>query len=105
MAFAALNLTAADRATGASDDAALVLAARRGSRDAFRALVERYQTLVCAVAYASTGSLSASEEIAQEAFVAAWRGLPSCASPSASAAGCAPSPATAPIACSSARRG
>lgn len=41
--------------------------------DAFGRLVERYQSLVCSVAYAGLGDLAASQDVAQEAFVAAWR--------------------------------
>src|SRR5262245_39622115 len=53
----------------------LVEAARQGSRSAFGALVEHYQKRVCALAYAVTGSFSQSEEIAQEAFLTAWKRL------------------------------
>jgi RNA polymerase sigma factor (sigma-70 family) len=58
-----------------SSDAQLVAASRSGSREAFGALIERHQQAVCAVAYARTGSLTASEDIAQEAFLSAWKNL------------------------------
>jgi RNA polymerase sigma factor (sigma-70 family) len=62
-------------------DAALVEAARAGDQHAFNRLVERYQTLVCSVAYSATGSVARSEEVGQDAFLAAWRGLAGLADP------------------------
>jgi len=59
----------------ASTDAELVAATLGGNRQAFGALVERHQQFVCALAYARTGSVAASEDIAQETFVAAWKNL------------------------------
>jgi RNA polymerase sigma factor (sigma-70 family) len=56
-------------------DTALVARARAGNRDAFRHLVERHQSLVCAIAYSETGDFALSEDIAQETLLAAWRGL------------------------------
>jgi RNA polymerase sigma factor (sigma-70 family) len=47
----------------------------RGDREAFGELVARHQSLVCAVAYSIVGDLSRSEDIAQEAFIAAWKQL------------------------------
>jgi len=58
-----------------SSDAELVTATLRGSREAFGTLVERHQQFVCALAYAKTGSVAASEDIAQDTFVAAWKNL------------------------------
>jgi RNA polymerase sigma factor (sigma-70 family) len=57
------------------NDAALVAECLDGSRDAFRRIVGRYQTLVCSVAYCATGSVSRSEDMAQETFMAAWKDL------------------------------
>ena len=37
-------------------------------------LVNRYQSLVCAVAYSTCGDLALSEDVAQETFWTAWRG-------------------------------
>ena len=45
------------------------------SLDAFADVVRRHQSVVCAVAYGVTGDRALSEDIAQETFVAAWRGL------------------------------
>jgi len=57
------------------DDAQLVTASLDGSRDAFRRIVERYQTLICSLVYSATGSVSRSEDLAQETFIAAWQQL------------------------------
>ena len=59
----------------AENDAQLVAASLAGNHDAFRQIVERYQTLVCSLAYCATGSVGQSEELAQETFVAAWKNL------------------------------
>jgi RNA polymerase sigma factor (sigma-70 family) len=56
-------------------DAELVEASRRGEHAAFGHLVERYQGVVCAVSYSSTGDRVLSEDVAQETFIAAWRQL------------------------------
>jgi RNA polymerase sigma factor (sigma-70 family) len=57
------------------NDVALVARSVRGDRPAFAQIVARYQSLVCSVAYSATGSLSRSEDLAQETFLAAWRNL------------------------------
>lgn len=49
--------------------------------DAFAALVERYQNLVCSVAFAIVGDHGQSEDVAQEAFVTAYRRLPTLREP------------------------
>ena len=59
----------------AADDATLVARSLTGQREAFSGIVQRYQGLVCSVAYSATGSLQQSEDVAQETFVAAWRQL------------------------------
>jgi RNA polymerase sigma factor (sigma-70 family) len=56
-------------------DAELVGASRSGDRDAFGQIVRRYQSLVCSLAYSATGSLSQSEDLAQDTFVTAWKQL------------------------------
>ena len=56
-------------------DAELVTASLTGDREAFGRIVERYQRLLCSVAYSATGSLSESEDLAQDAFIDAWRQL------------------------------
>src|SRR5262245_1138177 len=59
----------------ARTDAELVEASRRGEREAFGHLVSRYQDIVCAVSYSSTGNWALSEDVAQDTFIAAWRQL------------------------------
>lgn len=56
-------------------DAELVAACLAGDREAFERIVERYQRLLCSLAYAATGRFSESEDLAQETFVDAWRQL------------------------------
>src|SRR5580765_1135018 len=56
-------------------DEDLVAACLSGDREAFGRIVERYQRLLCSLAYSATGSLSESEDLAQETFVDAWRQL------------------------------
>jgi RNA polymerase sigma factor (sigma-70 family) len=58
-----------------SNDAELVAETLDGNRDAFRQIVERYQTLVSSLAYCATGNVSQSEDLAQETFVSAWKQL------------------------------
>jgi len=53
-------------------DAELVAACLAGERAAFAQIVERYQRLLCSLAYAATGSVGESEDIAQETFIVAW---------------------------------
>jgi RNA polymerase sigma-70 factor (ECF subfamily) len=55
-------------------DRALVEAAAEGSREAFDELVRRYQTPVLNLARVMSGSGDA-EDLAQDVFVRAWRGL------------------------------
>ena len=57
------------------NDAELVAESLGGNRDAFRRIVERYQTLVSSLAYCATGNVSQSEDLAQETFVSAWKQL------------------------------
>jgi RNA polymerase sigma factor, sigma-70 family len=59
----------------APSDAELVAATLAGDRRAFGQIVERYQRLLCSLAYSATGQLSQSEDLAQDAFVDAWRQL------------------------------
>ncbi len=61
--------------TMAQDDADLVIESLSGDRDAFGRIVSRYQSLVCSLAYSATGSLSQSEDLAQDTFVTAWKQL------------------------------
>ena len=65
-----------------NSDAELVTGSLAGQRDGFRQIVERYQSLICSLAYSATGSLSQSEDLAQETFVAAWKQLAELREPS-----------------------
>jgi RNA polymerase sigma factor (sigma-70 family) len=59
----------------AASDAELVAESLRGNREAFAAIVGRYQSLVCSLTYSATGDLARSEDLAQETFIAAWKSL------------------------------
>ena len=61
--------------TARPSDAELVAAARAGDARAFGALVARHQQAACAVACAASGDPAGAEDLAQEAFVVAWRRL------------------------------
>jgi len=61
--------------TSEFNDAELVAESLDGNRDAFRQIVERYQTLISSLAYCATGNVSRSEDLAQETFVSAWKQL------------------------------
>ena len=58
-------------------EADLIRAAQAGSHEAFRALVERYHLLALRTAQVLLGDSSMAEDIAQEAWVNAWRALSS----------------------------
>ncbi len=51
----------------------IVSAFQAGSREAFAELVRHYQNLVTSIAYAHTGDLQRSEDIAQQTFIVAWQ--------------------------------
>jgi DNA-directed RNA polymerase specialized sigma24 family protein len=57
------------------NDAELVADSLGGNREAFRQIVERYQTLISSLAFCATGNLSQSEDLAQQTFVSAWKQL------------------------------
>ena len=59
----------------AMTDAELVEASRRGQREAFGQLVTRYQDVVCAVSFSSTGDWNLSQDVTQDTFIAAWSQL------------------------------
>src|SRR4051812_31214395 len=52
-----------------------ITAAAHGDASAFERIVVAHQSLVCSIAFAISRDIEASEEIAQETFVAAWRNL------------------------------
>ncbi|HEY3898432.1 MAG TPA: sigma-70 family RNA polymerase sigma factor [Chthoniobacter sp.] len=59
----------------ASHDADLVQQSLVHGTPAFSQIVTRYQTLICSLTYSATGSVSRSEDLAQEVFVTAWKEL------------------------------
>jgi RNA polymerase sigma-70 factor (ECF subfamily) len=65
----------ADTAPAGPNEATLIADAKRGDNAAFGHLVDRYAPMVLSLAYASTLNRSDAEDVAQETFVAAWRGL------------------------------
>ena len=69
-----MTMIPAEKTTDSSDSE-LVAQSLAGHRDAFGWIVARYQTLLCSLAYSATGSLSQSEDLAQETFVSAWKQL------------------------------
>lgn len=58
-----------------TSDIQLIQQSRDGDETAYGHLVTRYQSLVCSVAYSRCGDLAMSEDLAQEAFIQAWRKL------------------------------
>jgi RNA polymerase sigma factor (sigma-70 family) len=63
-------------------DSQLVEQTRCGDRDAFARIVERYQSLICALTLGACGDLQASQDLAQVTFITAWRELPNLKNPS-----------------------
>ncbi len=58
-----------------TSDTELVAATLAGDRQAYGRIVERYQRLLCSLAFSASGSVAQSEDLAQETFVEAWRQL------------------------------
>jgi RNA polymerase sigma-70 factor (ECF subfamily) len=65
----------AERAASTTDDRALVEAVHGGDPDAPRRLVERYQGIVFGLCYRMMGHRQDAEDVMQETFVRALRGL------------------------------
>jgi RNA polymerase sigma-70 factor (ECF subfamily) len=61
---------------GADEDVGLVDRARAGDARAFEALVRRYQGWVFTLALRMVGDRAEAEDVAQEVFLKAYRGLP-----------------------------
>jgi RNA polymerase sigma-70 factor (ECF subfamily) len=59
-----------------ADDGLLVRAAANGDRDAFEALYRRHGGRIVTLCRRMAGSAAVGDELAQEAFVRAWRALP-----------------------------
>ena len=58
--------------TESLDDTSLVALSQKGDREAFGRIVERYQSLICALTYSACGNLQSSEDLAQVTFITAW---------------------------------
>ncbi|MBX5455393.1 MAG: sigma-70 family RNA polymerase sigma factor [Thermogemmatispora sp.] len=71
-----LPLSSAARARLEQDDAQLVRASQHGDREAFALLVQRYQRRVFNMILRMLQDYEEACEITQEAFLAAWQGLP-----------------------------
>ncbi len=65
------------------DEATVVARARDGNVEAFEALVDHYQTPLFRYAYRLLGDRGSAEDVVQETFVGAWRGLPTLTSTAA----------------------
>ncbi len=50
-------------------------ASAKGDITAFEAIVKKYQSFICAITFSATGDVEKSEELAQEAFISAWKDL------------------------------
>jgi RNA polymerase sigma-70 factor (ECF subfamily) len=61
---------------GELDDATLAIRAGEGDEDAFGELVVRYRAPVYRLALRMLGGAAEAEDVTQDAFLAAWRGLP-----------------------------
>jgi RNA polymerase sigma factor (sigma-70 family) len=50
-------------------------ASAKGDTTAFETIVKKYQSFICAITFSATGDVEKSEELAQEAFISAWKDL------------------------------
>src|SRR5829696_4861485 len=68
-------LDAADGTLSERDDSALVAAAAAGDRHAFDVIVERHRRAVYQVCFRFVHNHEDASDLAQDAFVRAWRGM------------------------------
>ena len=71
-----IPLTNAASSAIEQDDLLLVAASKKGDQEAFAQLVQRYQRRVFNLVYRMLQQYEEATEITQEAFLAAWQGLP-----------------------------
>jgi RNA polymerase sigma-70 factor, ECF subfamily len=71
----------APRDPSSETDALLVSAAQGGNQEAFRKLFERYFRLVSVMIYQKVPAAADVEDLTQETFLRAWRGLPALRTP------------------------
>jgi RNA polymerase sigma factor (sigma-70 family) len=60
----------------ASPEPELIAQSIAGDSEAFGAIVQRHQSLICSLAYSATGNIARSEDISQDVFITAWKKLP-----------------------------
>lgn len=72
-----MSLSTTSSSSLEKDDEQLVAASKRGDQDAFALLVQRYQRRVFNLVYRMLQQYEEASEVTQEAFLAAWQGLPS----------------------------
>jgi len=70
-----MSLFSKRKPISATNDVNLVILSLGGDRSAFCEIVSRYQNLLCSLAYSAVGDIKYSEDLAQEAFVEAWKKL------------------------------
>jgi RNA polymerase sigma-70 factor (ECF subfamily) len=66
-----------DRQHISDEDAALIVSWQRGELSSFEALVSKYQKRMLNIAFRITGDYEDACEVAQDAFLAAYRGIDS----------------------------
>ena len=71
-----LPLASAITSCTEQDDVLLVAASKRGDQEAFALLVQRYQRRVFNLVFGMLQHYEEASEITQEAFLAAWQGIP-----------------------------
>lgn len=77
-----MNLFKKHKLKTQTTDESLVMYSLGGDRDAFCQIVDRYQNLLCSLAYSSVGQVQLSEDLAQETFIEAWKSLANLEDPS-----------------------
>jgi RNA polymerase sigma factor (sigma-70 family) len=57
------------------DEIEFLKASAKGDAVAFETIVDKYRSFICAITFSATGDVEKSEELAQEAFMSAWKDL------------------------------